>query len=374
MIALLLVAACGTTGCSTVSRTWKSVWHRKPKHAEQPIPQAPVAPATNLVSVPQASRLDPALLQRPEKDFTLGPGDQLEIEVLGDATTRATVTVGPDGKIYYYLLPGLDVWGRTLAEARELITSELKTYIREPTVSVTLRNVESKHVWLLGRLNNPGVYPLTGPTTLLEAVSLAGGPTSGSDLATLVSTLGANGTSSTFEAADLQRSFVMRQGRILPVDFQRLLHDGDLSQNIYLQPDDFVYLPSAIGHDVYVLGAVFQPQAVNFVDRLTLAATIANAGGTLKDAYLSHVAIVRGSLSAPQVAIIDYDAIVHGKAPDVPVEPSDIIYVPYTPYRTLTRYVNLILDTFARTVGVNEGARAVSNRATAVGVGVSVGL
>ena len=61
------------------------------------------------------------------------------------------------------------------------------------------------------------------------------------------------------DLADLRHSFVMRQGQSLPVDFYRLLREGDTSQNIYLQPDDFVYVPSALSQQVYVLGAVRFP-------------------------------------------------------------------------------------------------------------------
>jgi hypothetical protein len=56
----------------------------------------------------------------------------------------------------------------------------------------------------------------------------------------------------------------------------------------------------------------------------------------------------------------------------VRLEPGDIVYVPYAPQSVLTRYVNLILDTFARTVGVNAGVRAVSGDAPPIGIGVSV--
>ena len=54
----------------------------------------------------------------------------------------------------------------------------------------------------------------------------------------------------------MKRSFVVRQGKCLPVNFEKLLINGDLSQNIYLEPDDFIYFPSAAARDVYVLGAV----------------------------------------------------------------------------------------------------------------------
>jgi protein involved in polysaccharide export with SLBB domain len=176
------------------------------------------------------------------------------------------------------------------------------------------------------------------------------------------------------EAADLGRSFIIRQGRMLPVNFERLLREGDMSQNVYLQPDDFIYLPSSRTGNVHVLGAVATPRAIDYSNQLTLLQSIALAGGTIRrEAYLSHVAIVRGTLSQPQVAVVDFNAIMSGQAPDLLLEPQDIVYVPHSPYRVLNRYVDLILETFVRTVGVNEGARAVSDRAVPLGVTVPLG-
>ena len=83
--------------------------------ARAPGPAKPAA-LTNLTSVAETNRLNLEWLKPPTNRFTLGPGDYLEIEILGDAVTRATNMVGPDGRIYFYLLPGLDVWGLTLVE------------------------------------------------------------------------------------------------------------------------------------------------------------------------------------------------------------------------------------------------------------------
>ena len=181
----------------------------------------------------------------------------------------------------------------------------------------------------------------------------------------------------------------MRQGQFLPVDFYRLLREGDTSQNIYLQPDDFVFVRSALASEVYVLGAVRFPRAVAYTERMSLVSAIAggngparydllstaDAGPFQKDAYLSHVAIVRGSLAEPQVAIVDYSAVVKGKAPDVQLEPGDIVYVPNTPYATLKRYLNTIVNTFITTVAANEGIHAAGGSAsTSVSVPVGVGV
>src|SRR5207248_928474 len=109
----------------------------------------------------------------------------------------------------------------------------------------------------------------------------AGGPAQASALAAGGGGAALNPSGSPEDAADLRRSFVIRSGQFLPVDFYRLLKEGDMSQNIYLQPDDFVYLPSAAAREVYVLGGVTQPRAIPVSDRLTLAGAIAGAGGTM---------------------------------------------------------------------------------------------
>ena len=309
-----------------------------------------------------AKQLSPDLLKPSTEPFRLGPGDRLEIEIIGDPSSRAVTVVGPDGKIYYSFLNGLDVWGLTLGEVKAQIEKEMSAFIVSPPpqAGLILRGIESRRVWLLGRLNSAGVYPIASPTTLLESIAMAGG------------TLSTPGSME--DLADLQKSFVLREGQMLPVDFQGLLQKGDMSQNIYLQPDDFVYLPSAAAREVHVLGAVRMPQSVPLRGAPTLVAAVASAGGTIKDAYVSHVAIVRGSLSNPQIAIVDMKDIATGKATDVRLEGSDIVYVPFSPYRALTKYLDLITTTFVRAVAINEGARAVSRNPATVGVSIGLGV
>lgn len=331
------------------------------------------ATATTKAPAIQTARetIDPQLLRPSSEAFTLGPGDQVELEILGTPASRATTTVGLDGKIYFNLLPGLDVWGLTVDEARDAIERELGKFLTAPQVSVSLRTVGSRYVWLLGRLNRPGIYPLAGTMTLLESMALAGG------------TARAGATVATAELADLRHSFVMREGKYLPVDFQRLLNLGDMSQNIYMRPDDFVYVPSALINQVYVLGAVRAPRALSYQDPMTLVSAVLGADGPaqlqllarddagpfMPDARLSHVTILRGSLTAPQVSIVDFQAIVKGKAADVRLEPGDIIFVPNSPFTNLKRYINMAVTTFVSTVAANEGIRAAGGN---IGINVSV--
>ena len=301
------------------------------------------------------------LLAPPSTPFTLGPGDRIAIDIVEDVYGPSDTVVGPDGKIYYDLLPGLNVWGLSLEDVQTLLEVQLSTYLRSPTVSVNTTWIASKQVWLLGRLARPGVYPMRSPMTIIEAIATAGGL----DVSQF--------TGTTEELADLDHSFVIRDGELIPVDFRQLIHFGDLSQNIYLQSGDYVYLPSTSSKEVMVLGAVNLPRSIGFRNQMTLVSAIANAEDVIEGAFLTQVAIIRGSLKEPSIAIVNFADIRKGKAPDVQLEPRDIVYVPFRPHQKLFDYANLIVDTFVRTVAANEGANAVSEQARPVGVNIGIG-
>jgi len=323
-------------------------------------------PAANTVSAPavQTTRrqLDPLLLKPPTTAFTLGPGDVIDVEIMGDAASRSQLSVGPDGKVYFNLLPGLDVSGLTTAETKALIEKELTKYVSSAQVSVSLRAVGSKHIWLLGRLTKPGIYAMNGQVTLLEAVAQAGGTLQSSSL-----------SDTSEDLADLRRSFVMRNGELLPVDFGKLFRESDMTQNIYLQADDLIYFPAMTAKEVYVLGTVKMSRSVPYKENMTIISALAASGGLLGTSYPTHVAIVRGSLSNPQVAIVNYKDIIKGKATDVVLEPRDIVFVPDSPYKEINRYIDMILHTFVGTVAANEGVRAIDPNAGSIGINVPVG-
>lgn len=360
-ICLLALAAFALEGCGYPG-------HRRPGFSAGSVSSPTPPESVKLSEVDLTNRFDATWLQPQTDLFTLGPGDKLDIEILGQAGSKTTTVVAPDGKIYFNLLAGLDVWGLTLGQAKAQIERELSKYVREqPQVSLVLREVQSKHVWVLGHVQAPGIYPLAAPMTLLEALSLAGGTLS------LSSFRQAEAFGASDELADLRRSFVVRQGKLLSVDFQRLLRMGDLSQNIYLQPDDFIYLPAATAREIYVLGAVTEPRAVPYKEGMTVASAIASAYGTINGAYLQHVAVVRGSLSHPQIAIVDYKYVIRGMAADVALQPNDIVYVPFSPYRYLTRYAQLIVDTFVSSAAINGGTAVFGQSSAVGGVFIPVG-
>src|SRR5213076_1997241 len=84
-----------------------------------------LAMVTNLSSVEVTNMIRPEWRQAPTNFYTIGPGDRLEIEIVNDINSRAMTSVGPDGKVYFNLLPGIDVWGMTLQQAKERLEEEL---------------------------------------------------------------------------------------------------------------------------------------------------------------------------------------------------------------------------------------------------------
>lgn len=300
----------------------------------------------------------PEWLQAPTKEYTLGPGDKMSIEVLGEPGTLTETFVTPDGKIYYNLVPGLDARGKTTKQVQQELEAALTSLYRRPHVSVTLTEVNSQRVWVLGRLYAPGVYPLKRPMRVLDAISLAGG------------LFAARMTGTTEELADLKHSYLKRGGKLMPVDFQKLIRDGDLSHNIYLEPNDYIYLPSSLSSEVYVFGAVVEPRPVGFMNEMNIMSAIAHVAGPLPGADMERVTIVRGSLVAPQYAVVNVHDIAAGKATNFRLQPGDIVFVPKPGRLSVEHYVKTATETFTQVVGVREGSNAFGHGGT-VNVGIT---
>lgn len=108
-------------------------------------------------------------------DYIIGPEDVLEITVWRNADLSKTVAVRPDGRISLPLVGDVTAVGRTAAQLAEEISSRLKEYKENPQVSIVVREVNSYTVFVLGEVTKPGKYPLKSKTTLLQAITIAGG-------------------------------------------------------------------------------------------------------------------------------------------------------------------------------------------------------
>lgn len=279
-----------------------------------------------------------------ERHLTLGPGDILSFSLYGDPTlSRTEVTVGPDGRVSFLEAQDVLATGLTVDGLRDAIDHALSRYRRSPRTIITPVAYRSKKYYVLGKVVQRGVYTLDRPTTVLEALARAKGIESGQVDYDIV------------DVADLKHAFLMRQNKRVPVDFESLFANGDLSQNVQIEPGDYLYFPSADVQQVYVLGEVALPGAVTFRPEMTVLAAISARGGFDEKAFKSHVLVVRGSLSHPQTFVVDTMGTTAGRLSDFKLQRNDIIYVSWRPFYHGEELLDLAATAFV-TAAVNGWA------------------
>src|ERR1035437_7044472 len=110
-----------------------------------------------------------------DSDYIIGPSDVLAINVWKDIELTRTVLVRPDGKISLPLIGELEVSGLTALSVQRLVAQRLKDYISNPQVTVIVQEVRSRTYSVLGKVVKPGSFELGKPTTVLQAIAIAGG-------------------------------------------------------------------------------------------------------------------------------------------------------------------------------------------------------
>jgi protein involved in polysaccharide export with SLBB domain len=262
--------------------------------------------------------------------------------------TRTGVIVGPDGRINYLQAQDIVAAGLTVDELREALDTELGQFYRSPRTMVVPVAYNSKRYYVLGRVMNRGVFALDRPMTVVEALARAQGVETGML------------NRDSVDLADLQRSFLIRRGERVPINFEKLFQEGDLSQNILIEPDDYLYFPPAQLREVYVVGEVRHPGVLAYTQRVTAIAAISHRGGFTERAYKRRVLVVRGSINEPETFIVDLVAILEGREPDFQLEPRDIIYASHRPFIRVEELLDLATRAFIQSAvttwaGANVG-------------------
>lgn len=274
-----------------------------------------------------------------ERNLTLGPGDVLSFSLYGEPTlARTEITIGPDGRVSFLEAQDVLATGLTVDQLRDKMDQALGKYRRSPRTIVVPVAYHSKKYYVLGKVVQRGVYTLDRPTTVLEALARAKGIESGQVDYDIV------------DVADLKHSFLMRDNKRIPVDFERLFGNGDLTQNVQIEPGDYLYFPSADVEQVYVLGEVTLPGPVTFRPEMTVLGAISSRGGFNQKAFKSHVLVVRGSLNHPQTFVVDTMGITAGRLPDFKLERNDIIYVSWRPFYRGEELIDMAATSFVTAV------------------------
>lgn len=244
-------------------------------------------------------------------EYVIGAADVLFISVLGNKDLDTVSSVTPGGKISFPLVGDVQAAGLTAEELADRLMRALSEKIKSPVVSVSLREINSYRVYVLGGVARPGVLSSKSEITLLQALALAGGVTPGADL-----TLG----------------YVARGNRRLDADFRTLVMQGDLSQNIILKPEDVVVVPTSPKNAVFVMGEVRNPGTIPLEQEggYTILQVLARAGGFSQFAKPSRTVIIREEGSGKQIIPVDVQKIIDNPqgAKDVVLKPGDVVFVP----------------------------------------------
>ena len=187
---------------------------RPQSQTTQPPPASPQSSTTSSARTAEALN----------REYLIGPDDELEISVWENAALTRTVPVRPDGKISLPLLNDVQAAGLTPMQLQGAIAKQLTSFVQAPEVSVIVRNVHSFKVSVIGEVREPGRFELSGHPTVLDLLALAKGLT---------------------EYADKRRIVVLRrergQTRQLPFAYDKLMSDnGEGIDNFFVMPDDIV--------------------------------------------------------------------------------------------------------------------------------------
>jgi polysaccharide export outer membrane protein len=204
-------------------------------------------------------------------DYIIGEGDVLDIAVWGVKDLNVTVKVRPDGKITIPGMGEVKASNITPQELQKILGVKLKELVKNPLVTVSVKEMTNCKVYVFGEGVKSGVYDLSRRTSLLQLLCTIGG----------------------IKTADLKRSYVLRNGVKIKENLYKLFIDGDTSEDIVMESNDSIFCPLLMNNTVYVLGAVNNPKYVDYREGMTVMEAILEAGGFTKFAKQNDTTIFR---------------------------------------------------------------------------------
>ena len=159
-------------------------------------------------------------------DYQLQPGDVLTVSVWKETDLSSDVLVRPDGGITMPLAGEIAAAGHTVEEVRTAIDQRLRTFIPDPSVTVIVKQTLGNQIFVIGKVNKPGQYPLNRPVDIVQALSIAGGTTPFASVNDI--------------------KVLRRQGEhqiTMPFRYSDIEHGRNLQQNILLLSGDTVVVP-----------------------------------------------------------------------------------------------------------------------------------
>jgi polysaccharide export outer membrane protein len=283
-------------------------------------PPNPSAP-TFMPLAPQGNEPSTAVKSLPRPDPLLMAGDLLAITVFRQPDLQLEVRIPQNGRFTFPLIGAVDAAGHTQADLETNIRGRLeKDFLREASVTVTVREYAKRKVYVVGGVAKPDGYEVAPDSriTVLQVIAAAGGFTDRAykEFVQIVRRRGPG-----------EREVI----RLSLVDVEKLIAKGQAEADLELWPDDLVVIPSAI-RVAYVLGAVNKPGNIDVPNnaRITVSMAVSQAGSYTKFASTGRVQVLRHTPSGEIVKLpVDLDAVLDGKLDqDVELLPGDVVWVP----------------------------------------------
>lgn len=158
--------------------------------------------------------------------YHLQPGDIITVSVWKETDLQADVLVRPDGGFTFPLAGDVAAVGKTVDEIRTVLADRLKRYIPNPVVTVAVKQINGNRIYVVGRVNHAGDFPLSSPLDVMQAIALAGGTTPFAAINDIVILRRQNG-----------------QQQALHFHYADVARGHELSQNVLLQTGDTVVVP-----------------------------------------------------------------------------------------------------------------------------------
>jgi polysaccharide biosynthesis/export protein len=272
--------------------------------------------STEIVSQPAA---DSSAQKNPQQaassTLVLGPGDDVEITVYGAPDLSGKTRVSSEGNISMPLVGYVRIAGLTSSEAEGAIEGQLRTnnILNNPQVSLYVKEYTHGNISVVGEVAKPGPYSALGTRRLFDVLQAAGGLTE--------------------KAAN--RAVISHRGSEEPITVELPRDPAELAKNnVEILPGDTVVVPTA--PIVYVLGEVTKPGAyvLNSTNGVTLLRVVAAAGGPTHEASVGSTRMLRNTSDGRKELPVPLKDILRAKAPDMPVQAEDIIYVPRSRLKT----------------------------------------
>ncbi|MFP3868499.1 MAG: SLBB domain-containing protein [Desulfobacteraceae bacterium] len=240
-------------------------------------------------------------------DYVVGPGDTVRIVVWGNVQAEYRVTVDRNGQISIPKIGVVHVSGLTFKQLRQILDREFERQYTNFQMNVTLDNLRTIRVYVVGWAKSPGSYEISSLSTLVNALFAAGGP-------------GVAGS-----MRDIQ---VRRGGRVIVhFDMYDFLIRGDKSKDIRLMPEDVIFIPLA-GKRAGIGGPLKAPAIYELKEELTLSDLLHLAGGLAATAFKSRVQILRIQNRREMVLFEDdLEKVISDRGPDLPLVDGDLVKI-----------------------------------------------